>query len=221
MKISKSIVILGLCGMLSCQVTWAADKHHKKDGPKLVLVQLDHWKTKFFGLPNELPILLSPGETFDPKKGHYDFMQGIKAMEIYINIQPKNNLSKAYRRFMQKWPLYQKFFKSVDQENYDQAEAILNEVATIDGKDPAVHFYRGSLKTHLKKYQAAEKHYRQCLKYFPDYGPAYIHLARLAKARGDDQSAKQYLEEAVKRVGPNEQEGAGSIARKMLDSLTK
>lgn len=210
------LIAFSLCGF---GLSSAASSKAKKTGPKLVLVKFDHWKTKFFGLPTELPVMLGSNEVFDPKLGRYDFMQGIKAMEIYIKLRPKHKLAKTYEQFIKKWPLYQQFFKSVDQENYNQAKEILGKVEAIDNKDPAMYFYKGSLSTHLKKYQEAEKNYRICLKYFPDYGPAYIHLARLAKARGDEQDAKRYLEEAVKRVGPDEQEGAGVIARKMLETL--
>ncbi len=200
-------------------MAWSADAVGHQIQPKLVLVVFDHWKTRFFGLPTELPVLLKPGEHFDPKQGRYDFAQGLQAMDIYIHLKPNTKLAKSYRRFIDKWPLYQEFFKSVDQENYGEAQSLLQQILKIDKKDPAVHFYLGSLNTHLKNYAAAEAHYRDCLTYYPGYGPAYIHLARLAKARGDERVAKAYLQDAVKRVGPNEQEGAGALARKMLETL--
>ncbi len=217
MRRSVLLLLLLLTGSLA--VAWSAAAANRQTQPKLVLVKFDHWKTRFFGLPTELPVLLKPGQQFDPKQGRYDFAEGLQAMNIYIHLKPNTKLAKNYERFIKKWPLYQDFFKAVDQEKYDQARDLLRQILKIDKQDPAVHFYLGSLSSHLKNYAAAEAHYRDCLTYYSNYGPAYIQLARLAKARGDAHAAKAYLEEAVKRVGPNEQEGAGALARKMLDTL--
>ncbi|MBN1596069.1 tetratricopeptide repeat protein [candidate division FCPU426 bacterium] len=187
--------------------------------PRLVMVQVPSWKTIFFGLPQELPLLLQAGENFENKSKHYDFTEGMRAMEVFITMRPKDKQSAAYQRFIKKWPVYQDFFQAVDQEQYPKAADLLNQVLKLDPHEPAVHFYWGSLNTHLKKYAKAEENYKTCLKYYPKYGPAYINLARLAKARGASAEARQFLQEAVRRLADGEQADALRIAEKMLESL--
>jgi tetratricopeptide (TPR) repeat protein len=188
--------------------------------PRLVMVEVPSWKTTFFGLPQELPLLIKPGEAFSSKSKHYDFTEGIIAMEVFIVLRPKEKQSQAYRRFIKKWPLYQNFFKAVDQEKYAEAAQWLETIKGIDPKEPAVHFYWGSLNTQMKQYAAAEKNYQICIETYPGYGPAYINLARLAKSRGDDRQARLLLKKVVKQLKGSDQEDARRIAKKMLESLS-
>jgi len=189
--------------------------------PRLVMVEVPSWKTTFFGLPQELPLLIKSDEKFKVKSRHYDFTEGMEAMKVFLALRPKDKHAKAYRRFLQKWPLYQKFFKSVEQEVYSEAAKLLEKIVEIDPQEPAVYFYWGSLNTHLKKYSEAEKNYKACLKYYPTYGPAYINLARLAKARGANAQARGYLQEALRRLKNSRQDDARHIAQKMLESLDR
>ncbi|MCD4812195.1 hypothetical protein K8S19_00660 [bacterium] len=188
--------------------------------PRMVMVEIPSWKTVFFGLPKELPLMIRPGEPFDGSSRQYDFSEGTEAMRIFLSMRPQAKHAVAYRCFIKKWPRYQEFFKAVDQEDYALAEKQLMEIRTLDPKEPAVHFYYGSLNTHLKKYQQAEKSYQKCLVLYPKYGPAYINLARLAKARGDEPAAKRYLRTAIEKLDKSSQQDAKQIAEKMLKSLS-
>ncbi len=224
MKTMRSWVCLILIVMFA--ESWAVPalanvkaKQTNASKPRLVMVEIPSWKTTFFGLPRELPLLIKPGTDFNPKSRHYDFAEGLEAMDVFLSLRPKHASTPAFRRFLIKWPLYQKFFKAVDAETYPQAEKLLAAIKAADPKEPAVHFYLGSLNTQLKQYARAEKNYQECLKYYVDYGPAYINLARLVKARGDGPRARQYLEEAVRRLKDSDQTDAYQLARKMLESL--
>lgn len=203
--------------------TMAADgkRPPAADKPRLVMVEVPSWKNALFGLPRELPLLIAPGEAFNPQARHYDYSSGLEAMEILLAIRPKDPHAKAYRLFIRKWPKYQVFFQAVEKEDYAAAEEVLNQILKLDPEEPAVHFYLGSLNTQLKKYAEAEKNYLACLKRYPDYGPAYINLARLVKARGGDEEAKALLTEAVNRLRSGEQQDALQLAETMLRSLNQ
>ncbi|MEW6516166.1 MAG: tetratricopeptide repeat protein [candidate division FCPU426 bacterium] len=214
--------MLGVCAVLPSLAAAAEARQTPVAGkPRLVMVEVPSWKNALFGLPRELPLLIAPGEAFNPQARHYDYSSGLEAMEILLAIRPKDPHAKAYRLFIQKWPRYQKFFQAVEKEDYAAAEEVLNQILQLDPEEPAVHFYLGSLNTQLKKYAEAEKNYRACLKRYPDYGPAYINLARLVKARGDDDEARKLLTEAVKRLEGGEQQDALQLARTLLQSLDK
>jgi tetratricopeptide (TPR) repeat protein len=215
-------VVLIAGGLLPARSLAAEGKNPAvSDKPRLVMVEIPSWKTTFFGLPRELPYLIAPGEKFDPQSRRYDFSAGVEAMEILLTLHPKDPQAKAYRRFIQKWPKYQVFFQAVESEDYAAAGDVLGQILQLDPEEPAVYFYLGSLNTQMKKYTEAEKNYRACLKRFPDYGPAYINLARLVKARGDNEEARTLLNEAVKRLKGGEQPDALQLAETMLRSLTQ
>lgn len=212
-----------IAGNLTPPGSWAADEKQPpvSGKPRLVMVEVPSWKTTFFGLPRELPLLIAAGEKFNPQARHYDFSGGVEAMEILLTLHPKDPQAKAFRRFIQKWPKYQRFFQAVEDEDYAAAGDVLAQVRQLDPEEPAVHFYLGSLNTQMKKYAEAETNYRACLKRFPDYGPAYINLARLVKARGDAEEARALLGEAVKRLKGGEQQDALQLAETMLRSLNQ
>ncbi|MCK5242685.1 tetratricopeptide repeat protein [bacterium] len=220
-KLGLGVLVLMFCCYSSLLAKTTAKKQEidpKK--PRLVMVQVPSWKTTFFGLPQELPLLIKPGEKFTGKSKHYDFTEGISAMEVFIALRPKEQQSQAYRLFIKKWPLYQNFFKAVEQEKYAEAAQWLDTIIGIDPKEPAVHFYWGSLNTQTKKYAAAEKSYQACIEAYPGYGPAYINLARLVKSRGDDTQARVLLKKALEQLQDGDQDDARRIAQKMLGSLS-
>ena len=189
------------------------------EGKKMVMVEVPHWKVRFFNLPGELPVLVESGETYDASAGTYDFSAGAEAMGVYLAMAPKDPHAGAFRRFREKWPRYQAFFKAVDAQDYDQAEKLLNEILAIDPKEPAVHFYLGSLNMQAGRYGLAEDHYRHTVERYPEYGPAYIHLARLAMARGSQRDARAYLEQGLKRMDAEAHADAETMAENMLASL--
>ncbi len=186
---------------------------------RLVMVKIDHWKTTFFNLPKELPLLLKPGKNFDARARRYDFSEGLPAMEVLLSLRPKDKYAPAFRRFIKKWPVYQKFFKAVDEENYKSARKLINEILKIDPREPGAHFYLGSLNTQAGNFAEAEKNYRACIKAYPEYGPAYINLARLVKARGDLPEARRFLLEAIRCFKQKQRKDDQEIAEKMLESL--
>jgi tetratricopeptide (TPR) repeat protein len=186
---------------------------------RLVMVKIPHWKVKFFALPEELPLLLEAGETFDPKARVYDFSAGLQAMEIFLQARPHDTLAPAFRRFQSKWPIYQKFFQAVEAEDFKTAEDLLTQILRLDPREPAVHFYYGSLNTQLGRYAQAEQDYQMCLELYPGYGPAYINLARLAMARQDKTGAADYLKQALEKTDETEQGEARRLAGQMLKSL--
>lgn len=187
--------------------------------PRLVLVKVPHWKVRFFGLPEDLPVLLGPGESFDPSRRVYDFGAGLEAMEVLLTLRPNETNAPAYRAFRRKWPLYQEFFKAVDDERFEAARGLLKQIYDLDPKEPAVHFYLGSLSTQFGDYAQAEKEYRVCLELYPGYGPAYINLARLEMARQDKAAAKATLERALVKMDDNEKAGTRALVEQMLKAL--
>ncbi len=187
--------------------------------PRLVLVNVPHWKVKFFGLPEELPVLLAAGEKFDPSSRIYDFGAGMKAMEVFLALRPKDPVAPAYRQFLRKWPIYQEFFKSIDAEAFAEARELLQKIQDIAPRDPAVYFYRGSLNMQLGDYAAAEKQYRRCLELYPGYIPAGINLARLALNRNSKNDAEEYLRQAVAQNTEDGLADAKSLAEQMLKQL--
>jgi tetratricopeptide (TPR) repeat protein len=189
--------------------------------PRLVMVKVPHWKVRFFNLPDELPVLIAPGETFDPARRQYDFEEGMDAMEIFLSVKPQDDLAPSFRLFLQKWPLYQKFFKAVDAEDFDQARVLIEEIRKLDPGEPAVHFYLGSLHSQAGEYAQAESEYRRCQELFPAYAPVYINLARLAMARQAKAEAKKYLEQAREQAREAEQAPTRKLAEQMLQSLEK
>lgn len=187
--------------------------------PRLVMVKVPHWKVRFFGLPEDLPVLLAPGESFDPSRRVYDFGAGREAMNVLLMLRPKDAHAPAYRAFARKWPLYQEFFKAVDDERFESARGLLKQIYDLDPKEPAVHFYLGSLSTQFGDYAQAEKEYRACLGLYPGYGPAYINLARLEMARQDKAAAAATLQRALDKMDDNEQAGTRALAEQMLKAL--
>lgn len=189
--------------------------------PRLVMVKVPHWKVRFFGLPEELPVLLEPGENFDPRKRVYDFGGGLQAMEVFLALRPQDKSSPAYRLFLKKWPLYQEFFKAVDAEQFEAARGLIRKILALDVKEPAVHFYLGSLSTQFGDYAQAEKEYRMCLELYSGYGPAYINLARLAMARQAKDEAARYLRRGLAQMDDNDQSGSRKMAEQMLANLER
>jgi tetratricopeptide (TPR) repeat protein len=174
------------------------------------MLEIEHWKTAFFGLPKEVPLLVKPGEPLNAHLRNYDFNQGMQAMVIFLTLRPKDPQAGAYRRFLKKWPAYQSFFKSVDAHDFTAAARSLAEVQALDPAEPAVWFYQGSLSTQTGDYAEAEKDYR-----------AYINLARLAKRRGAANEAKTVLQEALQHVTPDEQKSSRLTVQAMLADLEK
>jgi tetratricopeptide (TPR) repeat protein len=189
--------------------------------PRLVMVKVPHWKVRFFNLPDELPVLIQPGETFDPARRQYDFEEGLEAMDVFLNLRPQDELAPSFHLFLQKWPLYQKFFKAVDAEDFDQARPLLAQIRKLDTEEPAVHFYAGSLAGQSGEYALAENEYRRCQELFPAYGPVYINLARLAMARQAQAEAKKYLQQAFELAADPQQAPTRRLAEQMLQSLEK
>jgi len=187
--------------------------------PRLVMVKVPHWKVRFFGLPEDLPVLLEPGEKFNPGSRVYDFGSGLQAMDVFVALRPRDKSAPAFRLFRKKWPLYQGFFKAVDAEKFEDARRYLNELLALDAKEPAVHFYLGSLSTQFGDYAQAEKEYRNCLGLYPGHGPAYINLARLAMARQSKNEASAYLRQGLEKMEDGDQPGTRKLAEQMLKNL--
>jgi tetratricopeptide (TPR) repeat protein len=187
--------------------------------PRLVMVKVPHWKVRFFGLPEDLPVLIEAGETFSPTRRVYDFGAGLQAMDVFLTLRPKDPNAPAYRTFREKWPLYQEFFKAVDAENFETARGLLKRIYGLDPKEPAVHFYLGSMSTQFGDYAQAEKEYRTCLELYPGYGPAYINLARLQRARQAKDEAAATLQKALVNMDDSEQAGTRNVAEQMLKAL--
>ena len=185
------------------------------------MIEIDHWKTTFFNLPQELPLLLKPGQKFNARARRYDFTEGLPAMKVFLSLRPQDKSAPAFRRFIKKWPVYQKFFKAVDEENYKSARKLMNKVLEIDPREPGAHFYLGSLNTQAGDFTKAEKNYRVCVKGYPEYGPAYINLARLAKARDALPEARNFLKEAIRCFKLQQRKDDQKIAEKMLESLNE
>jgi tetratricopeptide (TPR) repeat protein len=201
--------------------TPAASAGVDKSKPRLVLVKVPHWKVRFFGLPEDLPVLLEPGETFNPSARVYDFGAGLQAMEVFLALRPQDPNAPAFRVFLKKWPLYQEFFKSVDAEKFEEARVLIQKILALDPREPAVHFYAGSLSTQFGDYAQAETEYRACLARYPGYGPAYINLARLAMSRQAKEEAAAYLRQGLSQMEDTDQAGTRRLAEQMLQNLEK
>jgi tetratricopeptide (TPR) repeat protein len=220
-EIIYGILMLGIMVGMIFTANWVHAQSQAEGKPRLIMVRVQHWKTKFFNLPEELPVLIQAGGTFDPKKRMYDFEEGMEAMEVFLNLKPKDPLAPNFRLFLEKWPLYQEFFKAVDKEEFDQARPLLEHIRKLDPQEPAIHFYWGSLYSQTGEYALAEKEYRLSLDLYPDYGPTYINLARLAMARQSQAEAEKYLQRVLeKNTGP-EQGDTRRLAEQMLQSLKK
>ncbi|NTV52232.1 MAG: hypothetical protein HGA76_04365 [Candidatus Firestonebacteria bacterium] len=215
--------VLGLCWLVMAAwlptSAWCDAPTVDQAKPRLVMVKVPHWKVSFFNLPDELPVLLPAGETFDPARRQYDFSEGMEAMEVFVKLRSQDDLSPTYRLFLQKWPLYQKFFQAVDAENFEQARSLIESIRRLDPGEPAVHFYKGSLHSQAGEYAAAESEYQRCRELFPAYAPVYINLARLAMARQAKKEAQQYLQQALARATDDEQAPTRRLAEQMLQSL--
>jgi tetratricopeptide (TPR) repeat protein len=214
---------LGLCllGLTTLSISlpgWAAQS---EDKPRLVMVKVPHWKVKFFALPEELPVLLEPGESAGAKARTYDFSEGTEAMEVFITLRPKDPLTPAFRRFQTKWPWYLDFFKSIENEQLMDAEHLLQQIRALDPEEPAVHFYSGSLLAQQGRLDQAAAEYQRCLELFPEYGPAYISAARVAKAQGNPAQAESLLRQGLTHMQDESQADSRQLAEKMLESLRK
>jgi tetratricopeptide (TPR) repeat protein len=192
---------------------------HAEAKNKLLLVKISHWKTRFFGLPDELPVLMSQESKSPAGNQQYNFSEGMEAMRIYMLVNPEDKYNAAYERFIQTWPKFQAFFNAIQNENFKAAETYLREVLAIAPEMPAAHFYLGSLNSQRQAFAEAEKNYRNCLAFFPAYGPAYINLAKLLRARQAIAEARAVLNEAVGALEKTDQQQALSIARQMLKTL--
>jgi len=166
-------------------------------------------------------VLISAGETFDPARRQYDFSEGMEAMAVFLEVNPKDDLAHSFRLFLQKWPLYQKFFQAVDAEDFDQARPLIEQIRKLDPGEPAVHFYLGSLSSQAGDYTRAESEYLRCQELFPAYGPVYINLARLAMARQAKDEAEKYLVRALEQTADPQQAPTHRLAEQMLQSLEK
>jgi tetratricopeptide (TPR) repeat protein len=218
-KLAGVLMLLAAAGW--CAPVWAEGPPADEGKPRLVMVKVPHWKVRFFNLPDELPVLIAPGETFDPARRQYDFSEGLDAMEVFLGVKPGDALAPAFKLFLQKWPRYQKFFQAVDAEDFDQARALIAEIKALDPGEPAVHFYAGSLASQSGEYAAAEDEYRRCQELFPAYAPVYINLARLAMARQAPAEAKKYLQQAREQAQGPGQAPTRKLAEQMLRSLEK
>ncbi len=216
-------LILGMSfGFMTPTVTNAETQENiKVSQPRLVMVKINHWKVRFFNLPEELPVLISSGETFDPKRRMYDFEESMEAMDVYVRLKPKDPLATPFRLFLEKWPLYQAFFKAVDSDDFEQAKLLIAKIQKLDPKEPAVHFYLGSIYSQAGDYAGAEKEYHQSMELYPDYGPTYINLARLAMARQSKVEAANYLKMAMEKTTDPEQAATHRLAEQMLESLRR
>lgn len=221
MGVRYLLITIMLMGPIFISFGASAEQGKSEAKTRLVMVEIDHWKTTFFNLPQELPLLLKPGKKFNARVRRYDFTEGLPAMKVFLSLRPKDKNAPAFRRFIKKWPVYQKFFKAVDEENYKSARKLINEILKIDPREPGAHFYLGSLNTQAGNFAKAEKNYRACIKGYPEYGPAYINLARLAKARNALPEARQCLQEAIRCFQQEEREDDRKIAEKLLESLNE
>lgn len=216
---------LGLLGLMWCAAGPVWSEELPVAAPtagtqlRLVLVEIDHWKIPFFGLPSEVPMLLPINAESKASIRQYDFTEGMQAMDVFLNLRPKDPKAPVYTRFLHKWPLYQEFFRAIENEGYEQAEGLLQKIYALDPAEPAVYFYRASLRSQQGKYALAESDYRQCIKRFSAYIPAYINLARLVRRRGDMKEAELVLRQALAAVARPDQTDARQVAEKMLASL--
>jgi tetratricopeptide (TPR) repeat protein len=213
-------VLLGLTGASPAAEETQAGKYDASK-PRLVMVKVDHWKVGFFHLPGELPVLIPAGAVFDKARKVYDFEEGMEAMEVFLQALPKDKWARTFRVFLEKWPLYQEFFKAVDAEAFERARGLMTKILALDPLEPAAHFYSGSLHSQAGEYALAETEYRKCLEYFPGYGPAYINLARLAMARQDKREAERWLRQALEKSLDNDQSTSRHLAEQMLENLKK
>lgn len=219
MGVRYLLMIILLIGPMFLSFGASARQGKSEAKTRLVMVEIDHWKVVFFNLPKELPLLLKPGKNFNARARRYDFTEGLPAMKVFLSLRPKDKYAPAFRRFIKKWPVYQEFFKAVDEENYKSARKLVSEILKIDPQEPGAHFYLGSLNTQAGDFAKAEKNYRACIKGYPEYGPAYVNLARLAKARDALPEARHLLEEAIRCFKLKQREDDRKIAEKMLESL--
>lgn len=223
MKTARRIAAAAFAACLLAGPLGAADEGAAKkvdaSKPRLIMVKVPHWKVRFFRLPEDLPVLLEPGESLNPRMRTYDFGAGLQAMEVFLALRPQDPQAAAFRLFLKKWPLYQAFFKNVDAEKFEDARRIIQQIQALDPKEPAVHFYLGSLSTQFGDYAAAETEYGACLAAYPGYGPAYINLARLAMARQAKGEAAEVLRQGLKKMEDDDQTGTRRLAEQMLKNL--
>jgi tetratricopeptide (TPR) repeat protein len=83
----------------------------------------------------------------------------------------------------------------------DEALSVFDGALQHFPDDALLHFNRAVVLEELKRYDAAEMAYQQCIKLDPAHADAHFNLARLSEIRGDKQGLVRHLSAYRRLVG--------------------
>jgi Flp pilus assembly protein TadD/ssDNA-binding Zn-finger/Zn-ribbon topoisomerase 1 len=90
-----------------------------------------------------------------------------------------------------------------EQDSFDHALSEYVAVQKFNADRPEAHVNLGSLYSRQGQTEKAEAEYHQALQLLPSYIPAYVNLADLSRATGNDKESERWLLEALTKA-PND-----------------
>ena len=166
--------------------------------PFYVVEVRDHL-TKFYNLPNELPVR-SQEEADRVREGGYNLKRGLEAMMWVVENRPDYEHVSAYRRFLLKWPIIVETKEAIVQHQFDDALIRLDTMVTMDDEDPSAHYHLGLVYRYVYEFLQSESSLRRCLNLYPDLAIGHRALGfTLAYLERKDEAVTE-LELALKKL---------------------
>jgi tetratricopeptide (TPR) repeat protein len=155
-------------------------------GNKYLLLELNKLEAELYHLPD-----LVPYHSADQKKltkDGFDWNLAVKAMKTLIKEDDCDEY-KLYKLFVRKWDLYEELTKLINNENFKEAEKIVDKILSIDLLDPSAYLNLGLIFRSQKEYYKSEQAYLKGLDLVIYRTPFLTGLAKTYEALGKFEDA--------------------------------
>jgi tetratricopeptide (TPR) repeat protein len=150
-------------------------------GTKYLLLELEKFEADFYHLPVFVPYLKKDQDGL--KTQGFDWELAVEAMRT-LSSEKDYEEYKPYKLFVKKWEHYKLLSQSLKNEEWQEAEKIVNKILSIDLLDPSAYLNLGFVSRSQREFEKAEQAYTKGLELMPDAIPFLAGLARTYEELG-------------------------------------
>jgi len=150
-------------------------------GDKYLLLEIDKSEAEFYHLPNFVPYVKDSQEELN--ESGFDWEIAVRAMRKLISEMDIDEY-KPYKLFIRKWDHYKTLSHEIREENWNQAEKIIDKILSIDLLDPSAYLNLGFVFRNKGEFNKAEQAYLKGLELVGESIPFLAGLARTYEELG-------------------------------------
>lgn len=158
---------------------------------------MDKNEADFYHLPAYVPYLKKYQKNL--KEFGFDWDLAVHAMQCLIEEMDAEEY-KPYKLFIRKWSFYKELSKQIKEENWLEAEKIIDKILSIDLLDPSAYLNLGFIFRRMEKYEKAEQAYKKGQELMPESAPFMAGLARTYDECGKREQAIDAWQALISKI---------------------